>query len=150
MFSSLSSHPTISCIALVSQVWYSAAWSSATLSVFRASLTKVLLGCGVNVSGGSTALGFQPPAVMEILRHWQCHDVPLSAARSKWLDSLDRAHSTVANFKCVPYCWYSDVILLLSLKFNVSHLILPGGARTGWHSVHTSSQASCSLSMLAA
>ena len=106
------SHSACELLMMVpAQVWYSAAWRSSTLTAFRVSLTKVLmrLGPSKDHSGEESPLEPQPPAVMEILRHWQCHDVPLSTARSLWLASLDNAHSAISNFKCVlQHCRVSD------------------------------------------
>lgn len=38
-------------------------------------------------------------AVVELLRTWQLHDVPLRTARSKWLASISRANTHIANFR---------------------------------------------------
>lgn len=48
----------------VVQVWYSCAWSRATLAAFRAALTSLL-------TGGQGGAGGQPAEVVDIWRHWQ-------------------------------------------------------------------------------
>lgn len=91
-------------------MWYSAAWSAATLAAFRAAVTaKLALSTGgVNGNDGcscprcSTVSGHPEPSESQaLLLHWQTADVPLAVARGKWLDVKDMAytHSTwIGNF----------------------------------------------------
>ena len=73
------------------QVWYSAAWSKATLAAFREALSQVL---------AATRQQQLPEEVLALLRHWQLHDVSLAASRKSWLDSMTETHSgEIANFK---------------------------------------------------
>ena len=84
------------------QVWYSSAWTRAALAAFRTALTAVLSRAGPAAAGGGGGGGGSgglPPAVMDLLRHWQLRDVPLRQARSEWLGSLSRSESYIGNFK---------------------------------------------------
>jgi hypothetical protein len=73
------------------QVWYSAAWSSATLAAFRAALSDLLSPQGPQL----------PATVLAFLQHWQLHDnVPLAASRQQWLETMKGDHADeIGNFK---------------------------------------------------
>jgi hypothetical protein len=87
---------------LLLQVWYSAAWTRATLAAFREAVTALLAG-----QAGSAAAGepLAAPAVLQLLRHWQLVDVPLRRARQEWLDSINDCNSCAAGFKLKEDRW---------------------------------------------
>jgi hypothetical protein len=72
-------------------VWYSAAWSSATLEAFQAALSTLLATCKHELQA----------EVLDFLHHWHLSDsVPLASSRKQWLDSTtDQYSSLIGNFK---------------------------------------------------
>ncbi|MEW5302765.1 MAG: hypothetical protein WDW36_005513 [Sanguina aurantia] len=83
------------------QVWYSSAWSTATLECFRGALTAVLTG---SLSKGTSGAGERrasslPAEVQTLLQHWQLTDVSLAASRAQWLDSQKNTHAWIGSFK---------------------------------------------------
>jgi hypothetical protein len=93
------------------QVWYSAAWSRATLTAFRVALVDVLCapedpatqaipGVGEGLVGAAEL----PAPVVELLRHWQgCSSgdtvgVSLEASRRLWLASVRKPSTVIGNF----------------------------------------------------
>jgi hypothetical protein len=72
-------------------VWYSAAWSRATLEAFQAALATLL----------ATRKHELQAEVLHFLQHWQQHgEVPLASSRKQWLDSMTETYSTqIADFK---------------------------------------------------
>ncbi len=81
-------------------MWYSAAWTRASLAAFREAITALLAG-----QAGSAADGPLPPAVLQLLRHWQLVDVPLRQARQEWLESMNDASSNASCFKLKQDRW---------------------------------------------
>ena len=79
----------------VLQVWYSAAWSKATLAAFRAAVSDLLQRGGADNAHGATQ---RQPEVAALLRVWQLRDVPLAAARKQWLSDIDRKWYEIATF----------------------------------------------------
>jgi hypothetical protein len=72
-------------------VWYSSAWSHATLAAFRAALARV----AAPSQGRHMAA-----AVAVILRHWQQHDVCLASSRQRWLASMTGTHAAeIGSFR---------------------------------------------------
>jgi hypothetical protein len=78
------------------QVWYSAAWTRATLAAFREAVAALLAG-----QEGSAAAGepLAAPAVLQLLAHWQLVDVPLRRARQEWLESMNDASSKIGAYR---------------------------------------------------
>ena len=73
------------------QVWYSASWSIPSHAAFRGALTALLL---------KERRRRLPERVVQLLEHWQVHDVPLAVARREWLASQARFVMPHANLKC--------------------------------------------------
>lgn len=79
----------------VLQVWYSAAWSAATLTAFRTAVTDLLQRGGADNAHGAAQ---RHPEVAALLRAWQLRDVPLSLARKQWLKELGHTWTEIAAF----------------------------------------------------
>ncbi|MEW5312496.1 MAG: hypothetical protein WDW38_004127 [Sanguina aurantia] len=94
---------------VIVQVWYSAAWSAATLKAFRAAVTIMVAesACDANCGcpscrggGGSGSRQRREPSPFQaLMQHWLAADVPLAVAREKWMDSIAcRNHFWIGNF----------------------------------------------------
>ncbi|MEW5312491.1 MAG: hypothetical protein WDW38_004122 [Sanguina aurantia] len=83
------------------QVWYSSAWSTATLNSFRTALTAVLTESVIKGKSGvgKGSASSLPPEVQKLLQHWQLTDVSLAASRAQWLDSQKNTNAWIGSFK---------------------------------------------------
>jgi hypothetical protein len=75
----------------VLQVWYSAAWSSATLAAFRSAVKCAL---DEKQFAASTHLD-----VLALLAHWLKSNVTLHASRQEWMRCTTGALRSIGNFK---------------------------------------------------
>ena len=77
------------------EVWYSAAWSDATLAVFRAAVDEVRQRGGADNGSGTKP---RHSDVAAILALWSTATVPLARARAAWLEDNNRTWFEIGNF----------------------------------------------------
>ena len=90
------------------QVWYSSAWSRATLAAFREAVTDLLSenesGPADTAPGGPAKAAKLDAPVAELLQHWgTCcsggrEAVSLEACRRRWLEAVKKTSSAIGNF----------------------------------------------------
>jgi tetratricopeptide (TPR) repeat protein len=77
------------------EVWFSAAWSTATLAAFRAAVNDLLQHGGADNERSARP---RHPDVAALLATWHTAAVPLAQARATWLEDNSRTWFEIGNF----------------------------------------------------